>query len=159
MKPLIFWKLIHADYVKLLNLWPMFWSLHVLPHLLLSLEILYPVKALPRIPEIEPLLKDICFLQSVKRIPDSPGGQIAFPCYFFLGKQSAFLKYLKNKLCGWRKSLELHVSVQNRYVLCYITAFRGGKDDSSLVVTGGVNGVNWDKGFYIFSNSEYYPLI
>ena len=119
------------------------------PHLLLSLEILYPVKALPRIPEIESLLKDICFLQSVKRIPDSPGGQIAFPCYFFLGQQSAFLKNLKNKLCGWRKSLELHVSVQNRYVLCYITAFRGGKDDSSLVVTGGVNGVNWDKGFYL----------
>ena len=118
-------------------------------HLLLPLEILYPVKALPRIPEIEPFLKDICFLQPVKRIPDGPGGQIAFPCYFFLGKQSAFLKYLKNKLCGWRKSLELYVSVQNRYVLCYITAFRGGKDDSSLVVTEGVYGVNYHKGFYL----------
>jgi len=69
------------------------------PHLLLSLEILYPVKALPRIPEIEPFLKYIRFFQSVKRIPDSPGGQIAFPGYLFLGQQSAFLKYFKNKLC------------------------------------------------------------
>lgn len=124
--------------------------LHVQPHLLMFLEILYPVKALPRIPEIEPFFKDICFFKPVKRVPDRPGGQIAFPCYLFLGKQSAFLKYLKNKLCRGRKSLKLYVSVQCRYVFSYITAVRGGKDDSSLVFTGCIDGLNHLKGFRCF---------
>ena len=113
------------------------------------LEILYPVKALPRIPEIKPFLKDIGFLKPVKGIPDSPGGQIAFPGYLFLGKQSAFLKHLKNKLCRGRKSLKLYVSVQCRYVFRYITAVCSGKDDSSLVFTGCIRGVNYHKGFHM----------
>jgi hypothetical protein len=43
--------------------------------------------------------------------------------------------------------------------LCYITAFRGGKDDSSLVVTEGSNGVNWHKGFYLLGLSKSWRAV